>query len=128
MGHGCRGRRCRVLLDLYLACVVIPGVLLSLYIRELDLLPGLSDRGTQICRLGSCCYAGYLAGVLGRSEGIPVLGLPKLSSLQVGAPVVTGDGWEGEKGLRGGRGDATVRGFVVEEARVVWQDARRELE
>lgn len=127
MGHGGGGRGCRVLLDLYLRGVIIPGVLLGLYFGQFDLLPGLGDGGTQVCGLGGCCYTGYLAGVLGRSEGIPVLGLPKVSSLQVGSPVVTGDGWEREKGLRGCRCDATVSGFVVEEARV-WQHAVRKLE
>lgn len=116
-----------ILLDLYLRGVLILGVLLSLYFGQLDLFPGLGDGGTQVYGLGGCGCAGYLAGVLGRSEGIPMLRLPKLSSLQVDSPVVTGDGREREKGLRGCRCDATIRGFVVEEARV-WQDSVRELE
>lgn len=126
VGHGGGGWRRWVLLDLYLRGVIITVVLLSLCFGQLDLFPGLGDGGTQVYGLGRCCYAGYLAGVLGRSEGIPVLGLPKLSSLRVGSPVVTGDGWEGEKGLRGSRSDATI-GLVVEEARV-WQDAVRKLD
>lgn len=116
-----------VLLDLHLRGVIITVLLLSLYLRQLDLLPGLGDGGAQVDGLGGCRCAGYLAGVLWRSEGIPVLRLPKVSSLRVGAPVVTGDGWEGEEGLRGGRCEATVRGFVGEEARVC-QDAVGELE
>lgn len=128
VGHGGGGRRRQVLLHLHLRGVgVIPGVLLSLYVGDFDLLPGLGYGGAQVHRLGSRRCAGYLAGVLGRSERVPVLGLPKLSSLQVGSPVVAGDGWEREEGLRRGRRDATVRGFVVEEARVR-QDAVRQLE
>jgi len=118
MGHGGGGRRRGVLLNLNLRRVVIAGVLLSLYVGELDLLPGLGNGGTQVGRLGGDRYNGYLAGVLGPGERIPVLGLPKLSSLEIGSPVVAGDGREGEEGLRGCWWDATVSGFVVEEARV----------
>lgn len=125
--HGGGGRRRRVLLDLQIGRIIIPGVLLDLHLGQLDLLSGLRDGGAEVCRLGGCCYTGYLTDVLGRSEGIPVLGLPKVSSLGVGSPVVSSDRWEGEEGLRGGRCDATERGFVVEEARV-WQDAVRKLE
>lgn len=92
-----------------------------------DLLSGLRDGGAEVNRLGRCCYTGYLADVLGRSEGIPVLGLAELSSLRVGSPVVSRDRWEMEEGLRGCRREATERGFVVEEARVR-QDAVRKLE
>lgn len=93
----------------------------------LDLLSGLRDGGAEVNRLGRCGYTGYLADVLGRSEGIPVLGLPEVSSLRVGSPVVSRDRREREEGLRGCRCDAPERGFVVEEARV-WQDAVRKLE
>lgn len=116
-----------VLLELYFRGIIITGVFLGLYFGQLNLFSGLRDGRTQIYRLGGCYYAGYLAGVLGRSEGIPVLRLPKLSSLRVGSPVVTCDRWEGEEGLRGHRCDAAVRGFVVEEARVR-QDAVGKLE
>lgn len=118
VGHGGGGWRRRVLLDLYLRGVILTVLLLSLYFGQLDLLPGLGDGGAQVYGLGGCRYAGYLAGVLGRSEWIPVFGLPKLSSLRVGSSVVTGHGWEGEEGLRGGRCETTVRRFIVEEARV----------
>lgn len=123
--HGGGGRGGRELLDLQLAGIIIPGVLFDLYSGKLDLLPGLRDGGAEVHRLGRCCYTGYLADVLGRSEGIPVFGLAELPSLRVGPPVVGGHRWEREEGLRGR--DATERGFVVEEARVR-QDAVRELE
>lgn len=125
--HGGGGRGGRELLDLQLAGIIIPGVLFDLYSGKLDLLPGLRDGGAEVHRLGRCCYTGYLADVLGRSEGIPVFGLAELSSLRVGPPVVGGHRWEREEGLRGRGRDATERGFVVEEARVR-QDAVRELE
>lgn len=117
VGHGGGGWRRGVLLDLYLRGVILAVLLLSLYFGQLDLLPGLGDGGAQVYGLGGCRYAGYLAGVLGRSEWIPVFGLSKLSSLRVGSSVVTGHGWEGEEGLRGWC-ETAVRGFVVEEARV----------
>lgn len=118
MGHGGGGWRCRVLLTLHLCRVVIAGVLFSLYLGQFDLFPGLGYGGAEVRGLGGCSYAGYLAGVLWRSEGIPVLGLSKVSNLQVGPPVVTGHGWKREKCLRGGLRDATVSGFVVEKTRV----------
>lgn len=121
VGHG-RGRWRRwILLDFDLGnMVIILTVLLGLDLGQFDLLPGLGDWGAQVNGLCGRGCAGYLAGVLWRSEGVPVLGLSEVPYLEVGAPVVAGgDRGKGEEGLsRGGRGDATVGGLVVEEARV----------
>lgn len=128
MGHGGGGRWRRILLDLRVARIIVAGVLLHLHSGKLDLLSGLGDGGAEVNRLGRCCCCtGYLADVLGRSEGIPGLGRRELPSLRVGPPVVSGDRWKSKEGLRGCRCDASERGFVVKEARV-WQDAVSELE
>lgn len=116
MRHGPGGRG--VLLDLHLRGVLLIRVLLRLDLGDFDLLSGLGDGGAQVSGLGGCGHAGYLAGVLGRSERVPMLGLAELPGLQLGAPVVPGDVREREEALRGCGRDAAISGLVVEQARI----------
>lgn len=116
-GGGCR----RILLDLHLARVVVPGVFLRFDIGELDLLPGFGYGGAQVDGLRGCGYTGYLSGVLGRGERIPMLGLAEIPDLELGGPVVAGSHRrEGEEALRGGRRHAPIGSLLVEHTRF-WQ-------